>query len=85
MCSELFPTTSKTGFTDVKRVKTLSANMPLTKVDDAERKARAARQALLSQDDAPSGLFGPKLGTQNSCVRSVRQVPRPPQMRWVKL
>ena len=35
--------------------------------------ARDARQALLSEDAAPSGLLGPKLGTQNACVRSLLQ------------
>ena len=43
--------------------------------------ARAARQALLSEAAARSGPLEPKLGTQNACVRSVRQASHLPQMR----
>ena len=47
--------------------------------------ARVARHALLSEDAAVSGLLGLKLGTQNACVRSVRQASHLPQMRQVNL
>ena len=88
-CSELFHPTCRTL---AKRdsmshelfhptCKTLSA-MPLTTRSTTQNgSARAARQALLSEAAARSGPLEPKLGTQNACVRSVRQASHLPQMR----
>ena len=81
MCSEMFH-----ELFHPKR-SSVSAVMPLTKVDDdTERKRQAARQALLSDEDAArSGLLGPKPGMKTESVRSVRQAANLPQMRRVKL
>jgi len=51
--------------------------MPLTKLPRSmtqNESASAARQALLSEDVARSGLLGPELGIQTGSVRSARQI-----------
>ena len=70
MCHELFHPTCKTP-----------SAMPPNKVDDAERKRQGRAASLLSEAAARSGPLEPKLGTQNACVRSVRQASHLPQMR----